>query len=57
MTYKKIINRSITWADKDQNIFGLFIVGSRARELSPEEERYSTYLVKKLLKSGVPGNL
>jgi|GEM_PF-4504079 len=57
MTYEKIIDRSITWADKDQNIFGLFIVGSRARELSPEEERYSTYLVKKLLKSGVPGNL
>jgi aminoglycoside 6-adenylyltransferase len=38
MTYEKIINRSITWAEKDQNILGLFIVGSRAREFSPADE-------------------
>lgn len=40
MTYKKIINRSITWAEKDQNILGLW--------------EYSTYLVKRLLKLGIP---
>lgn len=38
MTYEKIINRSVSWAEKDQNILGLLIVGSRAREISPADQ-------------------
>ncbi|MBC7320412.1 aminoglycoside 6-adenylyltransferase [bacterium] len=38
MTYEEIIKRSTVWADVDPNILGLFIVGSRAREISPADQ-------------------